>query len=255
MKAMTIRRWCGESRSCIVLGRSWEESSSPAGPSVGVNLPVTSSDLGRAEVYNLRFMGICHRVYARPTARWTARYAPVSAAEGIGSRPVSRQVYGIRIGQPVAGSGQNLMTADDLRDPRGDMMSGILLLEDEPIIAQNICRALGRGGHMVTHAASAREARHQLAAARFDLVLADVNLGDGDGIEVLSSTGAPLGDVPIVIMTGQDRVDNRLRAEGLAVSAFLSKPFAMSRLAELTGALLAETGKQAGIRRGPSVLM
>ncbi len=134
-------------------------------------------------------------------------------------------------------------------------MSGILLLEDEPIIAQNICRALGRGGHTVTHAASAREARQQLATARFDLVLADVNLGDGDGIEVLTSTAASLSDVPIVIMTGQDTLDNRLRAEGLSVSAFLSKPFAMSRLAELTGTLLAETGKQAGKRRGPSVLM
>ncbi|MFM7333569.1 MAG: response regulator, partial [Tabrizicola sp.] len=69
-------------------------------------------------------------------------------------------------------------------------MSGILLLEDEPIIARNICRALGRGGHTVTHAASANEARHQLTASRFDLVLADVNLGDGDGIDVLTTTAA-----------------------------------------------------------------
>lgn len=134
-------------------------------------------------------------------------------------------------------------------------MSGILLLEDEPIIARNICRVLGRGGHAVTHAASAREARTHLAEVRFDLVLADVNLGDGDGIDVLSSVAASIQDVPIVIMSGQDTVDNRLRAEGLSVSAFLSKPFAMSRLAELTGALLAETGKQAGTRRGPSVMM
>ncbi|MFM7446033.1 MAG: response regulator [Tabrizicola sp.] len=134
-------------------------------------------------------------------------------------------------------------------------MSGILLLEDEPIIARNICRALGRGGHTVTHAASANEARHQLTASRFDLVLADVNLGDGDGIDVLTTTAASLGEVPIVIMTGQDTLDNRLRAEGLSVSAFLSKPFAMSQLTELTGALLAESGKQAGQRRGPSVMM
>lgn len=138
---------------------------------------------------------------------------------------------------------------------QGDVMSGILLLEDEPIIARNICRVLGRDGHDVTHAASAREARAQMAAARYDLVLADVNLGDGDGIEVLVTQAALLDDVPIVIMTGQDTLDNRLRAEGLSVSAFLSKPFAMSRLVELTGALLAETGKQAGIRRGPSVMM
>lgn len=134
-------------------------------------------------------------------------------------------------------------------------MSGILLLEDETIIARNICRALGRGGHAVTHAASAHEARTRLAAERYDLVLADVNLGDGDGIDVLIAVAASLSDVPIVIMTGQDTLDNRLRAEGLSVSAFLSKPFAMSRLAELTGALLAETGKQAGVRRGPSVMM
>lgn len=134
-------------------------------------------------------------------------------------------------------------------------MSGILLLEDEPIIARNICRVLGRDGHSVVHAASAQEAQARLASARYDLVLADVNLGDGDGIEVLAAQGARLSDVPIVVMTGQDTLDNRLRAEGLSVSAFLSKPFAMSRLAELTAALLAETGKQAGVRRGPSVMM
>jgi predicted glycosyltransferase len=134
-------------------------------------------------------------------------------------------------------------------------MSGILLLEDEPIIARNICRVLGRDGHVVTHAATAKEARLRLANARFDLVLADVNLGDGDGLEVLTAQATALSDVPIIIMTGQDTLDNRLRAEGLSVSAFLSKPFAMTRLSELTGALLAESGKQAGTRRGPSVMM
>jgi predicted glycosyltransferase/CheY-like chemotaxis protein len=134
-------------------------------------------------------------------------------------------------------------------------MSGILLLEDEPIIARNICRTLQKHGHAVTHAASAQEAQARLLSAHYDLVLADVNLGDGDGIDVLGAHGPALSDVPIIIMTGQDTIDNRLRAEGLAVSAFLSKPFAMSRLAELIGALLAETGKLAGVRRGPSVMM
>jgi predicted glycosyltransferase len=134
-------------------------------------------------------------------------------------------------------------------------MSGILLLEDEPIIARNICRALVREGHVVTHAASAAEARARLAEGPYDLVLADISLGDGDGIEVLTAVSAAMADVPIVIMTGQDNIENRLRAEGLSVSAFLSKPFAMSRLAELTGALLAETGQLAGVRRGPSVMM
>ena len=138
---------------------------------------------------------------------------------------------------------------------RETIVSQVLLLEDEPIIARNICRVLARAGHAVTHAASAGEARAHLAAGRYDLVLADVNLGDGDGIDVLASQTEGLDEVPIVIMTGQDTVGNRLRAEGLSVAAFMSKPFALSRLAELTGALLAEGGKQAGQRRGPTVMM
>mgnify|MGYP006319378379 CR=1 FL=1 len=40
---------------------------------------------------------------------------------------------------------------------------------------------------------------------------------------MLTAEAAKLGDVPILIMTGQDTLDNRLRAEGLAVSAFLAK--------------------------------
>ncbi len=134
-------------------------------------------------------------------------------------------------------------------------MSGILLLEDEPIIARNICRLLVRDGHAVTHAACAAEAQVKLAGQSFDLVLADINLGDGDGIDVLSAHADRLAVVPIIMMTGQDSIQNRLRAEGLSVSAFLAKPFAMSYLSELTGALLAETGQQAGERRGPSVMM
>lgn len=142
------------------------------------------------------------------------------------------------------------------RKDKGDRtLSQVLVLEDEPIIARNICRTLARDGHAVVHAASAAEARARLADARYDLVLADVNLGDGDGIDLLTAEAVRLQDVPIVIMTGQDTLDNRLRAEDLSVAAFLAKPFAMSRLAELSGALLAEGGRQASRRRGPSVMM
>src|SRR5690606_27838664 len=56
------------------------------------------------------------------------------------------------------------------------------------------------------------------------------------------------------VMTGQDSVENRARAEELPVAAFLSKPFALSRMRELVGALTL-CNEPSTSRRGPSVVM
>lgn len=135
-------------------------------------------------------------------------------------------------------------------------MTRILLSEDEPVLARNIMRSLEGCAMHVTHAASARETETALRVGRFDLVLADVSLGDGDGIEVISAAGSRLGKTPVVVMTGQDSLYNRGRAERVPVAAFLAKPFALSRLRELVTALTTENGGP-GTRtmRGPSVVM
>ena len=135
-------------------------------------------------------------------------------------------------------------------------MSDILLIEDEPIIARNISILLGRAGHTVTHAPSASAARLALGSGmQPDLVIADISLGDGDGLEVLTAHIDRLRDCPVIVMSGQDTTANRLRAEEIAVAAFLSKPFAMARLSELVAALLAQNLPQGQRRPGPSVMM
>lgn len=140
--------------------------------------------------------------------------------------------------------------------PVGASMPEILLIEDEPIIARNIGIALDRAGYQVIHAASA-EAAHRLLVSsnRPDLVIADISLGDGDGIEVMSAHAERLMDCPVIIMSGQDSTANRLRAEGICVAAFLAKPFAMARLCELAAALLAESLPPQQRKPGPSVMM
>ena len=134
-------------------------------------------------------------------------------------------------------------------------MSTILLIEDEPILARNIATALGRAGFDTVHAPSAADARRRLGERRFALVIADISLGDGDGIDVLGEYAGTLQDVPVIVMTGQDCTTNRLRAEGLSVAAFLAKPFAMSRLCELASALVANRPGSVRRTRGPSVVM
>jgi predicted glycosyltransferase len=134
-------------------------------------------------------------------------------------------------------------------------MSTILLIEDEPVLARNMATALGRAGFETVHAASAKEARDAISERRFGLVIADISLGDGDGIDVLTEYGDALADVPVIVMTGQDCTTNRLRAERIAVAAFLAKPFAMARLCELAGALMSDRRGAGRRSRGPSVVM
>ena len=135
----------------------------------------------------------------------------------------------------------------------------ILLIEDEALLARNIVRALERHDMDVRHEASARAARDAIAERDFDLVIADISLGDGDGLDLLGEAAISLQETPVIVMTGQDSVHNRARAEGLSVAAFLSKPFALSRLVELVSGLVHGEGRsgRAGTaqRRGPSVVM
>lgn len=134
-------------------------------------------------------------------------------------------------------------------------MTRILLSEDEPVLARNIARALEKTGATVLHAASAAMTRIALGEAEFDLVIADISLGDGDGLDVITEMSDRLAQTPVIVMTGQDSVDNRARAERLPVAAFLSKPFALSRLRELASALVRDSAALPSVRKGPSVVM
>ena len=133
-------------------------------------------------------------------------------------------------------------------------MTRILLAEDEPVLARNIARSLRKTGAQVLHAPSAAAAREALNGEDFNLFIADISLGDGNGLDVIGEAAPRLQNTPVIVMTGQDSVDNRARAEGLPVAAFLSKPFALSRMCELVGALTLGNGA-ANARKGPSVVM
>jgi predicted glycosyltransferase len=132
----------------------------------------------------------------------------------------------------------------------------VLIIEDEAILARNLAIIMIRAGFDVQVASCAAEARKFLAEGRVDLVCADIALGDGDGIDVVALHRRRHPEVPVVIMTGQDNVANRLRAEKVDATAFLAKPFAMSRFRELVVTLVNESvADHDPDTRAPSVLM
>jgi DNA-binding response OmpR family regulator len=118
----------------------------------------------------------------------------------------------------------------------------ILLVEDDRRVATVMTSMLQRRGYTVEHAATAAAA---LAAAPCDLVLLDLNLPDGDGVDVCRTLRSRSADLGIIAVTA--RGEERDRVTGLRIGAddYVVKPFSMAELQARIEALLRRTVRQA----------
>jgi DNA-binding response OmpR family regulator len=117
----------------------------------------------------------------------------------------------------------------------------VLVVEDDPAIAGPLVRGLVKAGFAPHHVATARDA---LADRGADLVLLDLGLPDGDGIDVCRQLRAR-SDVPIIVVTA--RGDEFDRVIGLEVGAddYVVKPFGMRELVARIRAVLRRSGSGA----------
>jgi len=107
-------------------------------------------------------------------------------------------------------------------------MASILLVDDEAIVVQGLARYLGRYGYDVGVANSGEAALAALDQRRFDIVVTDINMPDGDGIELITTLQDRAGEVPIVAISGGGMLakEHLLQDAGLlGAAATLEKPF------------------------------
>lgn len=114
----------------------------------------------------------------------------------------------------------------------------LLLVEDDRLIAQSVHATLTAIGNTVdvvtTHAAAASALSHD----RFDLLLLDLGLPDGNGLDLLAARRS-LGDAtPVLILTARDDVNDRVRGLDLGADDYLAKPFSLAELEARVRALL-----------------
>lgn len=123
----------------------------------------------------------------------------------------------------------------------------ILLVEDDRRVGAVMTSMLQRRGYAVEHAATAGAA---LAAAPCDLVLLDLNLPDGDGLDVCRALRARNENLGIIAVTA--RGEERDRVTGLRVGAddYVVKPFSMTELQARIEALLRRTVRHNPVSAG-----
>jgi two-component system chemotaxis response regulator CheY len=109
----------------------------------------------------------------------------------------------------------------------------VLVIEDEASVRAIIRRMLLEGGHEVIEAATAHTGFEAAWAGRVDVVIADVCLGEGDGIGVIADIRRVQPEVSLIVVSGRDRneIQVRLAAAELRHSVWLlTKPFLHEQL-------------------------
>jgi two-component system response regulator HydG len=108
-----------------------------------------------------------------------------------------------------------------------DSRGTVLVVDDEPQIRRLLHRVLTSRGFTVQSAASLAEAGEALRAygSDLDLVLADLNLGDGTGLEVLKVARSLAPEAVVIVMTAAATISNAVEAMRAGAYDFLVKPF------------------------------
>ncbi|MEI7817642.1 MAG: sigma-54 dependent transcriptional regulator [Desulfuromonadales bacterium] len=113
------------------------------------------------------------------------------------------------------------------------MKPSILLVEDNTATRFGFVRYFSKDGYEITEAGNLAEALVELAIRRFDIMILDINLPDGNGIDFIETvrTCDPL--IPIIVITGEGDIPLAVEAMQRGADNFLTKPVDNSALAIL----------------------
>jgi len=123
----------------------------------------------------------------------------------------------------------------------------LLVIEDEPRIAEILKTGLQRAGFAVDVVRSCADAREALALTGYDAAILDLGLPDGDGMDVLAELRSARNGVPILVLTARDAIEDRVSGLDAGADDYLIKPFATVELVARTKALLRRPGGALGV--------
>ena len=112
-------------------------------------------------------------------------------------------------------------------------MTRVLIVDDEPAIRESLAFALKRDGFEVVDVASLKEAR----SAEADLIVLDLVLPDGNGLDFLRALRAK-SDVPVIVLTSRDEETDRVVGLEMGADDYVLKPFSPREVAARVRAVM-----------------
>lgn len=135
----------------------------------------------------------------------------------------------------------------------------LLLVEDDARLAQAVRAWMAHSGIQVEWITEGREVEPLLRSQLFDGVVLDLGLPDADGGRVLAGLREAGFDLPVIVMTAREQVQDRVRLLDLGADDFLVKPVHLDELAARLRAVQRRNGQRtarvAELRHGPLCLV
>jgi two-component system OmpR family response regulator len=132
-----------------------------------------------------------------------------------------------------------------IEDPQTPDNSGtrVLVVDDEPNIAEVVTMALRFNGFTVETAASGREALAAVSSFKPHLMVLDVMLPDMEGFDVAARLGAQRAGLPIIFLTARDATEDKLRGLTGGGDDYMTKPFSLEELVARIRTILRRAGQ------------
>lgn len=136
----------------------------------------------------------------------------------------------------------------------------VLVVDDDGAIRTVVAAALKREGHRVTTAASLAEMRRALGSGVPDVLVTDVVLPDGNGLDVVPTLLAEHPDLPVIVFSAQNTLATAVRATEVGAFDYLPKPFDLDVLGAAVRSAIARGRRRpadvpdAEVGGGPSLI-
>jgi two-component system OmpR family response regulator len=122
----------------------------------------------------------------------------------------------------------------------------ILLIEDDMAIGSAVRDHAAADGHAVDWALTLAEGREHLAVAGYGLVLLDLHLPDGRGLDLLREQRNRSDVTPVIILTARDQISDRIEGLNAGADDYLVKPFDLGELSARIHAVARRSGQRVG---------
>ena len=114
----------------------------------------------------------------------------------------------------------------------------ILIVEDEVQMVENMSKNLLAEGYLVETASNFVQAQERIGVYEYDCILLDINLPDGNGLELLKIIKEKGLQDGVIIVSARDSLDDKLQGLDLGADDYLPKPFHMAELRARVKAVL-----------------